>query len=421
MKLKNKLKSLNTVATKLFLTQIIIAICALLANVLSARTLGPEARGQLGLYMQIAYVANAFCVLGRHRSYLKQQSKFPQTLETTFADIRNLSRAPFLFSILIGIACGFILGSEPSSIALLSLGFISLIYSGVQQKNYRSAAIIANNANSYFWSSFIGQILTLAILGLLTIVDNDSLSIWLLTYGLSVVLPYTMLSLFLLLKAMPQKTSNTSLVKTKKLGLKLVPMSVTEIIGSRMDRFLIPALANFAQLGVYTVVVTMTELIAWPVKNYSDAKVPKWSKEISTGKFQVLKEVTILLFSIVLLSLLVGLFLEFSLVIIFGSEYLSGKVLIWPLVFAAGLHAWNHFGTNICLAAGFNFLASSIPITATAFSVFSYLLLIPRYGALGASWGLVLGYFAAGILSIIGIARVRKAHRVYFSDSSVSA
>lgn len=404
--------ALNGVASKLFLIQLLVAGCALLANILSARTLGPEARGELGLFMQIAYVANAACILGRHISYLKLESKKSPNISESFGDIRQLSRLPLLLSFLTALVCGLIVGKEISLIMLFSLGFFMLIYSGVQQKTIRAGAIVTNNATPYFWSSVAGQVCMLFAVSLLSIWQISFLPLWLFAYGASVVLPYVILGIYMKYKHPSLGTGEKELKEVKRFGVGLVPLSVAEVAGSRIDRFLIPLLADFAQLGIYTVVVTMTELIAWPIKNYVDSKVPNWNKRISEGSLNVFRELLIVSLPIFFVSALVGVALEIVLVPLFGFEFASGKNLIWPLVLAAALHAWTHFGTNISLSAGFGGLANLIPVVAMLFSGISYIFLIPGMGALGAAWGLVIGYSVACLISIITLVRIEVGKRV---------
>ncbi|SJM65966.1 hypothetical protein FM102_11100 [Corynebacterium glutamicum] len=405
--------ALNSVGTKLFVTQVLVAACALLANILSARTLGPEARGELGLFMQIAYVANIISVLGRHRSYLRLESNGAVSLATSFRDIRRLSFTPLLLSFLIALTFTIVLNFYNYSLTLfLGIGFFALVYSGVQQKTFRSGAIIARNATPYFWSSLTGQTLMLLSVSYLTYSNNTNLAFWLSAYGASVLFPYTVLGILVTLKNSEPESKDAELEKVKRLGIRLVPLSVAEIMGSRLDRFLIPILASFSQLGIYTVVVTMTELIAWPINNYADSKVPKWARDISRGKLNLLKEVTWIILSISLLGITVGFSLEWALIPLFGEEYLSGIQLIWPLVIAAALHSFNHVGTNLCIAGGLNLLANAIPISSMVFAGIFHLFLIAPYGALGAAWGLVIGYLAGAGMTVIGIVKISRTQQL---------
>ncbi|WP_237705719.1 lipopolysaccharide biosynthesis protein [Corynebacterium glutamicum] len=362
--------------------------------------------------MQIAYVANAACILGRHISYLKLEGKPSPSIGKSFRDVRTLSKLPLILSLIIALIIGFAIGEGLSLSLLFALGFFALIYSGVQQKMIRAGAIVSKDATPYFWSSIAGQVLLLLCIGMLSIMKNAFLPLWLLAYGASVVFPYVLLSL--VLKQEPNsKADGEELGAVKRFGYRLVPLSVAEVVGSRIDRFLIPLLADFAQLGIYTVVVTMTELIAWPIKNYVDSKVPQWNKNITDGTINIFRELTKVSVPILLMSVLIGVSLEIVLVPLFGTEFASGKELIWPLVLAAALHAWSHFGTNISLAAGFEGLANSIPIVAMVFSGVSYLLLIPIFGAFGASWGLVIGYFAACLMSTVAFFRIAYSKKVF--------
>lgn len=402
-----KLKTvLNSVAMQLFVTQITVAASALIVNVFAARALGPEARGELALFMQIAYVTNAVVVLGRHRAYLKLGNSDVLVASSSQKNIRFLSRLPLLLSAVAALILAAIWADGLLSGVVFALGMFSLVYSGVQQKTIRASAIVARTARPFFLSTVIGQVLLLVGSVTLSLNNVSDVPVWLLLYGGSVMLPYLLVSIVLTVPSESLRSPQITLNRVKLLGLKLMPMSVAEILGSRADRFLIPVLANFTQLGIYTVVVTMTELVAWPIKNYTDSKVPEWSREISHSRFRVFKEVATISGAVILLAFLIGGLLNLLLVPLFGIEYQDGKDLIWPLVISAALHAWSQFGANVSLAAGFTTLTNAIPITGMVASTVSYLFLIPLFGALGAAWGLIIGYSAAILVSLIGFAKI---------------
>lgn len=408
MNIRTLTSAFNSVPMRLFLTQIIVALVALIVNVFSARTLGPEARGELALFMQVAYVANAICILGRHRSYLKLDSREPVSLATTYKDMRALSRVPLLLSILVSVVVAVSLADNVIASIVLATGLFALVYSGVQQKTFRASAIVAGNALPYFLGTVIGQFTLLLSALFLAAFEITEISVWLMIYGLSVILPYLAVSLVLTSGTSSRQSLDWRLQDVKRLGMKLVPLSVAEIIGARADRFLIPLLANFAQLGIYTVVVTMTELIAWPVRNYADSKVPLWTYEIANRRFKVFREILIVSIGILVLSVVVGLTLQVVLTPLFGQEFSPAVELVWPLVIAAALHAWAHLGTNLSLAAGYTAYVNIIPIAGMVASGVSYFVLIPSLGALGAAWGLVFGYSVSILVSIVGVVRIAK-------------
>lgn len=408
MNIRTILAAFNSVSMRLFLAQIVVAATALIVNIFAARTLGPEARGELALFMQIAYVANAISVLGRHRSYLRLDSAEPMNLVSSHKDIRILSRAPLVLSVLVAVLGAAAIGDGLIAGAVLAIGLFALIYSGVQQKTLRSSAIIARNALPYLLGTLAGQILLLIGAISLALFEIATISIWLIVYGASVMFPYLVVSLTLSTRNGSLPSDDRRLREVKSLGLKLMPMSTAEIIGARADRFLIPALANFAQLGIYTVVATMTELIAWPIKNYTDAKVPGWARQISNGRINLFREIIFVSVAIGVLSLGAGVVLGEVLTLLFGEEFAGGIELVWPLVLAAALHAFTHLGTNLSLAAGYTSLVNTIPIVGMVVSGASYFLLIPELGALGAAWGLVCGYSAAILVSSVGVVRIAQ-------------
>lgn len=409
MKLRTYLKAINSVPMQLLVAQLTVAGTALIVNIFAARTLGPEARGELALFMQIAYVANTISILGRDRSYLKIRTMNQLGLGSSLRDIRSLSRLPLIIALFISCLVAVLIGQGWVAGIFFGLGLLALTYSGIQQKMLRSAAIVSRDASFYFIGTLLGQMLLLIAAVSFSLNNISHVSAWLLAYGFAVIIPYLTVTLLKTARTESLPSSASTLGSVKNLGIKLLPMSTAEVIGSRVDRFLLPLLASFTQLGIYTVVTTMTELIAWPIKNYTDSRIPAWTQDIAQRRFKLLKEVLVVSIGIILLSVIVGWGLYLALVPLFGESFAPGLELVWPLVLAAALHAWSHLAVNLSLAAGFTKLVNAVPVSGMLSSCIFYLVFIPEHGALGAAWGLGCGYLVANLVGSIGILRIARS------------
>src|SRR5699024_9755613 len=112
---------------------------------------------------------------------------------------------------------------------ILAVGFLTLVYSGVQQKTFRSAAIVARNATPYFVGTISGQLILLISVCFLALFNISNVSIWLIVYGASVILPYFVVSLVIKRRRHSFQSEAWRLDEVKRLGIKLMPLSVAEV------------------------------------------------------------------------------------------------------------------------------------------------------------------------------------------------
>ncbi|GAB3043097.1 hypothetical protein GCM10027079_04230 [Sediminivirga luteola] len=393
-------------AAQLLLAQLFVAVTALIVNVFAARALGPAARGELALFMQIAYVANTLCLLGRYRAYLRFRTVPSHTLYRAQRELDSLSILPMLLAVGVSAIVGVIAADSFSAGFAFSVTIFVLILSGVQQKMHRTAAIVAGTAHAYLLATILGQLALLAAATSLAYKGVDLVTAWLAAYGLAVLLPYAAVSAWAARTFARTGEVSRELGPVSTLGYKLTLTGVGEIIGSRADRFLIPIFSSYAQLGVYTVVVTMTELVTWPIKNYADARVPIWTKALSRKRFALRVELIRALGLIVICATPLGFGLWMILVPLFGSEYSAGLALVLPLTLAAAFNGFSYFGMNLSIAAGFSRTANLIPISAMVTAIAGHIFFIPTHGAQGAAWSMVAGYSVAGFVTILTVLRV---------------
>jgi O-antigen/teichoic acid export membrane protein len=98
---------------------------------------------------------------------------------------------------------------------------------------------------------------------------------------------------------------------------------------------------------------------------------------------------------------------------VFGHQYAPARVVVLPLVVAAGLYAVSRVCLGLLIAKGHGGLVSAAEITGFVVSFAVYLLLIPRLGILGAAYGSLAGYGACLVFALIasGVAKDRSDDR----------
>ena len=400
---------LGRVASGLLGAQVVLAGGALVVNVLSARALGPSARGELALFLQIAYAANLLCLLGRHKAYLRIQSD-DSSLASAYRDMSLLSHVPYVLSLALSIGVGFGFGFGWGILFLAGAFFIKSS-AGILVNTHRAAAIVARRTGPFFGATIATQVTLVGGASLMSLGGFDRAEFWLLLYGLSAAVPYLFVE-FLIRRSERARPREHDLKRVKSLGLYLTPSSVAEAVVARADRFILPALSSFAQLGLYAVVATMTELISWPVRQYTDSRVPKWTSEFEAGILRLREALLPVLFLSSLSAVVVAGLTYATLVPLFGSQYESAVALVLPLSISATLYSISIFGVGFAIAAGDSRAANLITICGVIVAIPLYVVWIPDHGALGAAWASAIAYaVSAAATMLIGpiiTARQRK-------------
>jgi len=168
-----------------------------------------------------------------------------------------------------------------------------------------------------------------------------------------------------------------------------------------VDRLALPALASTAALGLYASVATMTELLAWPLRAYADAKLGKWRAAHRDGGLRARPLVlAAAVYALVVTPVVAGA-MYLLIVPVFGERYAPAKVLVLPLVVAAGLYAVSRISLGLLIAKGRGALVSAAELSGFAASFVGYVALIPPYGILGAAYGSLIGYGVCLIFAVV--------------------
>jgi O-antigen/teichoic acid export membrane protein len=199
----------------------------------------------------------------------------------------------------------------------------------------------------------------------------------------------------------------------RRIGIRLTPATISNMIMLRSDRLLLPLFGSAEQLGLYVVVATITETLTWPVQAYVDSRVPHWAQAHSVGRLS-LGRVGIRIGAMVTFCVfLVGSVASVALVPLFGVEYRPSLDLVWPLAVASGLYGMARLGVGVSIARGRPSHATAIELTGMVAAFGAYSFLIPQFGALGAAWGSLIGYGMGAVAAAILASRQRaRSHHV---------
>jgi len=395
---------------KLLASQVLTGGVALAANVLMVRALSPSGRGEVALILQVVYLATQVLLLGTERSFVASYQDV-----TAAAAVRAYARLLVVpGGLMLAAAAGFAvlaparLDPGPLVIALIA-GYAVLEAASLAT---RAIAICVGRVGDFLYARIIESLLLLAMLVTLFVAGVTHPAGWIVAYLLAGAVPtlaYLILWLRLPAPAAPPLTHNGTV---RREGLALFPAALSNMAMLRADRLALPVLASTSALGLYAAVATMTELLAWPLRAYADSRLGKWRAAHREGALNTRPIVTAAVVYCLVVAPIAAGTLYLLIVPLFGEQYAPAKVVVLPLVAAAALYAVSRISLGLLIARGYSALVSAAEITGFVISFAAYLLLIPKYGILGAAWGSLIGYGACLIFALIASRLTRKRHEL---------
>ncbi|GLW33081.1 lipopolysaccharide biosynthesis protein [Actinoplanes regularis] len=393
---------------QLLASQVLTGAVAMAANILMVRSMTPTHRGEVALLLQVVYLATQVLLLGTERSFV--------------ASYHNVAPGPavraygrlLLLPVAVGLA-GAVLYTvvaphrhNPGPVIVAMLAWYTVIEAAALAS--RAVAIAVGRVRDFMVCRVIESVLLLAMLIGLFIAHQHHPELWFLAYLFAGAVPTVLyLAIWLRLPVNPDAVPVRRELNTqvRREGLALFPAAISNMAMLRVDRLVIPALASTAALGLYTSVATMTELLAWPLRAYADSRLGRWRASHHDGGLQAGPIVlAAAVYSLVVVPIVAGA-LYLLIVPVFGHQYAPARVVVLPLVVAAGLYAVSRVTLGLLIAKGHGGLVSVAEITGFVVSFAVYLLLIPRLGILGAAYGSLAGYGACLVFALIA-SRVAK-------------
>ncbi len=201
------------------------------------------------------------------------------------------------------------------------------------------------------------------------------------------------------------------------IGISLFVASLASLIRGYADTFILMRYATIEEVGIYRVAfkvatVTRIALVAMLIP-----AAPKFAELYSQGKMDELRKsaqyVTKIIFwcsAPLLLLMILGAPLIMG---IFGKEFLAGTTVLIVLAVGQFINAATGPVSNILIMTGRQKLNRNIMVATTVVAIGLNLVLIPRYGALGAAAVNTLGVV---LLNVIPFFLIRYLYGFYTLD-----
>jgi len=379
---------------QLLAAQLLTGAVAMAANVLMVRAMHPSGRGEVALMLQVVYLATQVLLLGTERSFVATYHEVaPASGVKAYA---RLLAVPAGLCLAVAVVFPMVVPDrlDPGAGVVLLLAGYAIAEAGSLAT--RSIAVAAGRVHEFLIPRVIESALLLVLLLALYAARLTNPAVWILAYLVSGALPTAAYVIrWLRLPAPGPATDSDALNRhVRREGLTLFPAALSNMAMLRVDRLALPALASTSALGLYAAVATMTELLAWPLRAYADSRLGKWRAADRSGGLNARPLVlAAAAYALVVAPLMAG-GLYLLIVPVFGEAYAPAKVVVVPLVAAAGMYAVSRVSLGLLIARGHGTLVSAAEIAGFVVSFAAYLLLIPAHGILGAAYGSLLGYGA---------------------------
>ena len=256
-----------------------------------------------------------------------------------------------------------------------------------------------------------GTVMLLAVLGLVvggSLIDSASdTPIFVYFIAVSVV---ALFSLFIMSKALPKSTSEVKLNSVKaslKLSLPMLVSGTVFMVMNWTDVLMLGYYGDEGQVGVYNLCFKLASIITFAQFAINSYAAPKISSYYHANKFDELKtlisKISWLNFIISVPFFLVLLIFGAQILPLFGAEFESGIVVLLLLIVGQLVNALSGPVLYILNMTGKEFVARNIVLIAALINIVLNLILIPKYGIIGAAVAAMVAMLVWNLYALVYI------------------
>jgi O-antigen/teichoic acid export membrane protein len=405
--------SLDTIG--IFVTSILTTLISLPISILIARFLGPEGKGTLTIVLLIVGQIGTFLTIGVEVALIHYGGRRPR-------DLGILASASMGLGILLGLA------GMGSAIAIFALVSYEVIPVHLLPFLILSASTIPMVQTTLFVRSLIrtsGRIIEEGLLGMIGAFFNLAAigAVFMAGFRLKGVLIGLWLSTVLLTLLIFVLGIRWNLVISRPIfsisvwkplityGVKLHVGSMFQTLNYRFDMYLVAFFLGTASVGLYSVAVAMGEWL-WLIPGVLGTSL---MQRVATGSEEEVNRIVgpinrltsaILVLGIVILALVGSGLIHLLYGEAFSASYLP-LLLLLPGIWALGL--WKNFMNDLSVR-GYPTTKSYTSGVAMLLTVVLDILLIPRWGIIGAAIASSIAYLTGWGLALRFYCRITRYH-----------
>ena len=399
-------------AAWLILESFIRLVVGIAVSSLLARHLGPQ---EFGLYAYLFSFVSLFspvAMMGLEAVVLHRHSRYPETRDLTIGTALAIRAVFTLITIaLSALLLNVIGGPEDLTARLTFLAAVTL------------AAMPAGTINDWFKASERMALVALPRLAVTLLVSGATLFMIIHGAGLEeLVAICSAEGLALLLVAMAVYSVETRSLRCLafdpslcvlflRQGFPVALAGISMMVYLRIDQVMIGHLGSEFQLGLYAVAVRLADAVLFlPAvlqSVYYSSLARAHLRDEAAFEIQVQRFFDAMTLTGFAIMVGVGLAGWLLLVPIFGSSFAGARpilmVLVLELPFFFMIYAWG----AIVTVKGWFWTAPLLNILGALLNVALNLILISRFGGLGAAWATVISYAFAGYLLLFSVGYLR--------------
>ena len=394
-----------------FTTNVFSMVLAMLAGIIIARRLGPDLRGYYGLIIFSVSILVSFGQLGTPTAivYFTGRSKYPKEEILTFILVASLSIGSLL-AITFLILYPMIPGKWANiNREIMLIGIASTPFFFLQNFVSRFLLSMMKVRQSNLVNLIRSSLYLILVLILLLLLKGD-LKASVISYSASIITA-SLIAIFVFTKDIkPALRIRSELVRDAfKYGFKAYMINTLNFLNYRLDIFLIQHFLSTSELSFYQIAVGLSEKL-WYIPNALSAilfPTLLMQKEFSTKLTEKVCRHSI--FIMFIASIPVIIFARTLIALFYGNPYLPTVSALYSILLGIVLYPIFKFLTVDFAAREKLGIGIGASLAGVIVNLALNILLIPRYGIVGAGIATSVSYSLMSLILITTFTHVNKA------------
>ena len=390
-----------------FITNNFYFVLALASSVIIARALGPEGRGIYALVLLLPGFLITFTNLGIGQASVYFIGKKKYIPKIVFGNNIFLAFIITIFTIIIGL--------------IIIIYFSGVFFPGIKQE-YLLFGLFFIPFNIFF--NFISDILlalqkikkyniiVYVFRALLFLLFITPFFVWL-SIGVKTVITIELVSYFIacivLFFWVKKETNGISLKINRayvrdffQYGIRVYLANLLSFVRRRLDIFLLNLYLNPFAVGVYSIARGLSEKILLVARSAGTVLFPRVASETKADELKRFTPIVCrnIIFISVLAAIVISIFTEHIINIFYAKEFLGavGPLNIL-LIGEVAISAIITLGNDIA-GRGKPMINAYINLAALAVNFTSLIILLPRFGLIGAAWAASASYVVLALITL---------------------